>query len=266
LGAGRGGQPNCGQRAIFWGFLLRLQSDNNTGHLSLFLHQTSFPRSAKWSCETSRFWLGCHQEQREARAPESRRRGWGWGRGRGGGGRASCPHCISTEGGETQGGSFVINERKTNSAGRWFPPLKLGEERAQNQWLQQPDPGTPRREASFCKAVPLRLPHSFFTLGLVGGSWVLVLFGFVFFFFKKRLITISFSMLPAPSLPVTVWPSCPPAPVRAQAGCLAPLDVVCAVAPLFSLHPRPGPAPSSVRVSHASPSASRAGRPCFSLA
>lgn len=49
---------------------------------------------------------------------------------------------------------------------------------------------------------------------------------------------------------MTVWPSCSPSLYehkRVAPLLFPPLDVVYAVAPLFSLHPRPGPALSSVR-------------------
>lgn len=187
---------NCGQRAA----LLRLRSDvNNSGHLSLCLQQTSSPRSAKWSCKTSPFWLGCHEELREVRAPKARR--WGW---EGRRGEHLVFNYISTEaGGRRRIGDWSLMRGRQIQQVGGSHPLKFHEEPLANKTKARGScrppclyPSIPPRDASFRKAVPFHLSP----------SSILSLVGFLY----EHLFMISFSIFPFPCTSVTVWPSCPP--------------------------------------------------------
>lgn len=92
-------------------------------------------------------------------------------------------------------------------------------------------PSIPPRDASFRKAVPFHLSP----------SSILSLVGFLY----KHLFMISSSIFPFPCPSVTVRPSCPPLYEPRQGVPLLPPGCSVCRGPLFSLHPRPGPALSS---------------------
>lgn len=189
------------------------------------------------------------------------------------GGEASCLNCISTEGGETQDWLFVFNERKTNSAGRWFPPLKFPEEPLANKTKASGSSNPP-----CLTPASLEETHHFARLclstSLLALSWVwlillLYIYFYLFIFFFKNpfiyyfLLHISFSVYLDDCLAILF-----PFPVWAQAGCppaFPPLGCSVCCGP-FVLAPSSPRASAELRAWHMSPYASRGGRLCFSLA